>query len=76
MQNYKILKLLSCSTVSKFTGTKLAKVNDLSSVRYSMNKNMRFKTSILRSDLCGFCIFVKRTKTVDTDNSAKKEVKN
>ena len=31
---------------------KWVKVNDLSSGQYSVNKNIRFKTSMLRSDLC------------------------
>ena len=37
-------------------------VNDLSSRQYSANKNIRFKTSMLRSDLCAYsdeCIVVK-----------------
>ena len=29
-------------------------VNDLSSGQYSDNKNIRFKTSMLRSDLCDY----------------------
>ena len=33
---------------------KLIKVNDLSSGKYSTNKNKRFKTSMLRSDLCNY----------------------
>ena len=40
------------------------KVNDLSSGQYSVNKNLSFKTSMLRSDLCNYSdgyIVVKRT---------------
>ena len=40
------------------------KVNDLFSGKYSVNKNIRFKTPILRSDCCDYrdaCIVVKRT---------------
>ena len=29
-------------------------MNDLSSGQYSINKNIRFKTSMLRSDLCDY----------------------
>ena len=54
MEHYKILKLLSDSTVSKFVTKKLVEVNDLSRGQYSVNKNIRFKTSMLRSDLCDY----------------------
>ena len=33
---------------------KWVEVKDLSSGQYSINKNTRFKTSMLRSDLCGY----------------------
>ena len=33
---------------------KWVEVNDLSSGRYSVNKNITFKTSMLRSDLCDY----------------------
>ena len=33
---------------------KCVDVNDLSSGQYSVNKNIRFKNSVLRSDLCDF----------------------
>ena len=33
---------------------KWIEVNDLSSGQYSVNKNIRFKTSMLRSDLCDY----------------------
>ena len=54
MEHYKILKLLSDSTVSKFVTKKLVEENDLSRGQYSVNKNIRFKTSMLRSDLCDY----------------------
>ena len=50
------------------------KVNDLSSGPYSVNKNIRFKTSLLRSDLCDYSdayIVVKGIITVEEDNDAK-----
>ena len=33
---------------------KWVKVNDLSSCHYSINENIRFKTSMLRSHLCDY----------------------
>ena len=50
MEHYKISKLLNDSTLSKFVTKKWINVNDLSSSQYSVNKNIRFKTSMLRSD--------------------------
>ena len=52
MEHFKICKLLNDSTVSKFLTRKWIEVNDLSSRQYATNKNMMFKTSMLRSDLC------------------------
>ena len=54
MEQYKISKLLSNSTVSKFVAKKWVEVNDLSSDQYSVYKNIKFKTSMLRSDLCDY----------------------
>ena len=51
MKHYKISKLLNNSTVSKFVTRKWVKANDLSSNRYSVSKNIRFKIPTLRSDL-------------------------
>ena len=53
MEHYKIYKLLNDSTVSKFV-KKWIEVNYLSSGQYSVNKNIRFKTSVLRSHLCDY----------------------
>ena len=53
MEHYKISKLLNVSTVSRFVTKKWMKVNDWSNGQYSVNKNIRFKTSTLRPDLCG-----------------------
>ena len=54
MEHYKIYTLLNDSSVSKFVTKKWVEVNDLSSSEYSINKNIRFKTSMLRSDLCNY----------------------
>ena len=79
MKHYEIFKLLNDSTVSKFVTKKLVGVNDLPSGQYSMNKNIRFKNSMLRSDLCDYSdayIVVKETVTVtDTDNDNKRNKK-
>ena len=64
MKHCKISKLLNDSTVSKFVTKKWTEVSDLSSGHYSVKKNMRFKTSMLRSDLCDYSnayIFVNGT---------------
>ena len=53
---------------------KWIEVNNLSSGQYSLNKNIRFKTSMLRSDLCDNSdayVIVKRGITVEGDNDDK-----
>ena len=54
MEHYKISKVLNDSTVSKFVTQKWVEVNDLSSGQYFVNKNIRFKISMLRSNLCDY----------------------
>ena len=64
MEHYKISKLLNDSTMSKFVTKKWIEVNDLSSGQYSVNKKIRFTSSMLRSDICDYrdaYIVVKRT---------------
>ena len=59
---HEIFKLLNDSTVSKFVTRKWIEVNDLSGSQYSVDKNIRLKTYMLRSDLCDYsvvCIVVK-----------------
>ena len=71
---HKISKLLNDSTVSKFVTIKWIEANDLSSGQYSVNKNIRFKTSLLISDLSDYSdayIVVKGTITVEGDNYDK-----
>ena len=76
MEHYKISKLLNDSTISKFVTKKWVEMNDLSSGQYSVNKNIRFKTSMLRSDLCDYSdayivvkgiVNVKATANTDID---------
>ena len=45
-------QLWNDSALSKFVTRKLIEVNDLSSGQYSVNRNIRFKTTMLRSNLC------------------------
>ena len=54
MEHFDMSKVLNNSTVSKFLTKKLIEVNHLSSGQYSVNKNIRFKTSMSRSDLCDY----------------------
>ena len=54
MEHHKISKLLKDSTVLKCFIRKWVEVNDLSNSQYSVNKNMRFETPMLRSDLCDY----------------------
>ena len=54
MKHFKVSKLLNDSTLSKFVTRKSVVVTDLPSGQYSVNKNIRFKTLMLRSDLFDF----------------------
>ena len=54
LEHCKISKLLNDSSISNFVKRKWIKVNNLSSSQYSLNKNIRFKTSMLKSDLCDY----------------------
>ena len=69
MENYEICKLLNDSTESKFV-TK----NDLSNGQYSVTKSIRFKNSMLRSNLYDYSeayIVVKGKITIEEDNDYK-----
>ena len=79
IEHYKMSKILNDSTVSKFVTKKWIEVSDLSSGQYSVNKNKKFITLMLRSDLCDCSdayIVVKRTITVKGENDTKIEIKN
>ena len=78
MEHYKISELLNDSAVSKFVTRKWVEVNDLSSGQYYLNKNIRFKTSMLRADFCDYSdayIVVKGTIAVERDDDNKKRDK-
>ena len=80
MEHYKISKLLNNSTVSKFVTKKWITISYVSSGQYSVNKNIRFKTLMQRSDLrvdSDAYIVVKETITVEGKMMLeKKEFKN
>ena len=78
MEYQKITNLLSTTPnrISRFITKKWVEVHDQlgdANDRYKPNKPIRFKTSMLRSDLCDFsdaCIVVKGTITVtNPDNN-------
>ena len=78
MEHYKIPEVLNDYTVSKFVTRKWIEVNDLSSGQYSVNENIRFKTSMLRSDLCDYSdayIVVKGRISVTGTNNANRRNK-
>ena len=52
MEHCKISKLLNDSITLKFVTRKWIEVNDLSNGKYFINKDKRFKTPMIRSDLC------------------------
>ena len=57
---------------------KWIEVNDISGEQYSVNKNIRFKTPMQRSDLCDYSdayIVVKRRISVKDTNNANKRKK-
>ena len=79
MEHHKISKLSNNSTVSKFVTRKWIEVNNSSGAKYSINKNLRCKTPMLRLYLCDYSdvyIFVKWRITVEgTDNANKRNEK-
>ena len=61
--------------MSKFITRKEIEVNDLSSGQYLVNKNKRFKTSMLWSDLYDPYIVVKQIISVTGTNATNKRNK-
>ena len=80
MEHNKISELLNDSTVPVFVTRKQTEVNDSSRGQYSIKKNIRFKTPMLRQDLCDFSdahIVVKREISVKNfahDNRRNKKL--
>ena len=83
MESQKIANFLNTTLHDKelprFVTKKWIEVYDQSERNYSSNKEIRIKTSILRSDLCDFSdayIVVEGDITLDGDNNANKRNKN
>ena len=82
MEFEKILNLLDTTSDDKdlprFVTKKWIEVYDQSEGNYNVNKEIRIKTSMLRSDLCDYSdayIVVKGTITVtDSDNAKRNKV--
>ena len=69
----------SDENLPRFVTKKWIKVYDQSGGNYNANKEIRIKTSMLRSDLCDFSdayIVVKGDITLEGDNDANKRNKN
>ena len=74
MEYQKIINLPDATSdnVPKFITKKRREVNDLSGKSYSINKQIRFKTSILRSEICDYSdayVTVKGTITAQKENN-------
>ena len=79
MEFQKIINLIDTTSddknLPKFVTKKWIEVYDQSEKNYNVNKKIRIKTSMLRSDLCDFSdayIVVKGTITVTNPNNAKR----
>ena len=81
MEHYKMSNLLNNSSVSKFVTKKMdqSKLNYLSGGEYFVNKNIRLKTSMLRSDLCDYSdlsiVVQRRISITGTDNANRRNKK-
>ena len=80
MEFQKIINLLNITSDDKdlprCVTKKWIEVHDQSEKNYSINKEIRIKTPMLRSDLCNFSdayIVVKGDITVTSQNNAKKK---
>ena len=75
MEYQKIVNLLDDTTnqPSKFGTRKWVEINDESRGTYKANSDVKFKTSMIRSNLCGYSdayVHVKATKTVSNKAAA------
>ena len=66
MEQCKISMLLDDLIVSRFVARKWFEVNDLSGSQYYVNNNIRFRTPMLRSDLCDYSdVYIVVKGTID-----------
>ena len=79
MEFQKIINLLDITSdykdLPRYVTKKWIEVYDQSEKNYNVNKEIRFKTSMLRSDLCDFSdayIVVKGNITITNPDNAKK----
>ena len=75
MEFQKIANFLVATSDDRSVTKKLIKVYDQSEKNYSPNKEIRIKTSMLRSDLCNFSdayIVVEGDITLEGENDASK----
>ena len=75
MEFQKIVNCNSDKNLPRFITKKWVEVYDQSGGNYNVNKEIRIKTSMLRSDLCDFSdvyIVVKGTITVTNPDNAKR----
>ena len=75
MEYQKIINLLdnASNQSSKFRTKNWVEINDESKGTYGVNRQVKFKTTMLRSSLCDYSdayILVKRTITVDVTSAA------
>ena len=79
MEFQKIVNCNSDENLPRFITKKWVEVYDQSGGNYNVNKEIRMKTSMLRSDLYDYSdayIFVKGDITLEGDNDANKRKKN
>ena len=82
MEFQKIVNFLNTNSdenLPRFITKKWVEVYDQSGGNYNVNKEIRIKTSMLRSDLCDYSdayIVVKGDITLEGDNDANKQNKN
>ena len=55
-EDFKVSKLLNDSAALRLVTRKWIEKNDLSGGQYSINKNIRYKIPMLRSDLCNYSV--------------------
>ena len=62
--------------LQKFVAKKWIEVYDQSEKNYNPSKEIRIKTSMLRSDLCNFSVVLEGTITLEGDNNTNKRNEN